>query len=232
MTPEILILIIVLLIIGGFIFYGFYFSKKAVVRRNLKKAAGKKISQFFNGDIAKVVGQVEFVGEPLSAPLSGRPCAYYHVLVEQHVSNGKNSHWKKLVEEEISGTFVIRDGKHTAFVDQAQIKTYLVQDKTYNSGFLNDASIALDQYLSRHGHKSTGLLGLNKTIRYKEGVLENGELMAVVGKGEWKEARELHLPESYGRILHISATDEHPVYLSDDPETVRVTYSDDGYYLK
>lgn len=219
-------------ILFGGIFYGFYFTKKAVVKRKLKKAAGKKIGQFYNGDIAKVVGHVECVGEPLLAPLSGRPCAYYHVLVEQHVSTGKSSHWKKLIEEEVAGTFLIRDGRHAAYVDQSKIKTYLVQDKIFNSGFLNDATIHLDQYLQKHGHSSTGLLGLNRTIRYKEGILEKGELMAVVGKGEWVEAETLSLPQSYGRILKISAHEDQPVYLSDDPDTVRIAYEDQTYYQK
>jgi hypothetical protein len=214
------------------IFFVWYFSKKPVVKRNLKKAVGKKIGQFLNGDIAKVVGTVEFVGEPLLAPLSKRSCAYYYVLVEQHVSSGKNSHWKKIIEEEVSGKFVIRDGRHSALIDGSHVKSYIVQDKTYNSGFLNDAKTHLEVYLRKHGIDSTGLFGLNKTIRYKEGVLEKGELIAVVGIGEWRAPQELELPESFGKILQITSTDEQPIYLSDDPETVKVTYSEESYYTR
>jgi len=71
------------LIVISIIFVRFYFSRKAVVKRKLKKAAGVKISSFLSGEIAKVAGSVEFVGQPLIAPLSGRRCAYYYVLVEQ-----------------------------------------------------------------------------------------------------------------------------------------------------
>lgn len=204
-----------------------YYSRKAIVKRKLKKAVGKKISSFQSGDIAKVVGHVEFVGEPLIAPLSGRRCAYYYVLVEQLVSSGKSSHWKKIIEEEVGGTFAIRDGRYRAHIDSnSTLKTYLVQDEEYNSGFRNDATDTLEGYLQAHGMDSENFLGINKTIRYKEGVLEEGESMAVIGRGEWKNAREVSLPDSLGRVLVLSSTEDEPIYLSDDPDTVEITYND------
>jgi hypothetical protein len=187
-----------------------------------------KVSAFLSGDIAKIVGNVEFVGEPLIAPLSGRRCAYYYVLVEELVSSGKSSHWKKIIEEEVGGTFVIRDGRYRAHIDSnSTLKTYLVQDAEYDSGFRNDATDTLENFLQAHGMDSENFLGMNKTIRYKEGVLEEGECMAVVGRGEWKNAREVSLPESFGRILVLSSTEEEPIYLSDDPDTVEITYKND-----
>lgn len=217
-----------ILIIAGVAFTRSYFSRKAIVKRKLKKAAGKKISNFNSGDIAKAVGNVEFVGDPITSPLSGRRCAYYYVLVEQLVSTGKSSHWKKVIEEEEVGcTFVIRDGRYRAHISSESIlKTYLVQDRVYSSGFHEDATEVLESYLHAHNMASENLFGLNKTLRYKEGVLEEGECMAVIGRGEWKNAREISLPDSFGRILVLSSTEEEPIYLSDDPETVEITYND------
>jgi hypothetical protein len=204
----------------------FYFSRKAVVKRKLKKAAGMKISGFLSGDIAKVVGNVEFVGEPLIAPLSGRHCAYYYVLVEQLVSTGKSSHWKKIIEEEAGGIFVIRDGRYRAHINSdSTIKTYIVQDEEYESGFRKDATETLENYLRANNMESENLLGFNKKLRYKEGILEEGECMAVMGRGEWKNASEVNLPDSMGKILVLSSTDEEPIYLSDDPDTVEITYN-------
>lgn len=204
----------------------FYFSRKAVVKRKLKKAAGMKISAFLSGDIAKVVGNVEFVGEPLVAPLSGRRCAYYYVLVEQLVSTGKSSHWKKIIEEEVGGTFVIRNGRYRAHINSdSTLKTYIVQDEEYESGFRNDATEMLENYLRANNMESENLLGFNKKLRYKEGILEDGECVAVMGRGEWKNAREVNLPDSMGKILVLSSTDEEPIYLSDDPDTVEITYN-------
>lgn len=226
MTGYWLIITIVILFAVGGITFTYLFSKKAIVKRKLKKAISKNISQFLNGDIAKVIGKVEFVGDPLIAPLSSRECAYYYVLVEQKVSSGKNTRWKKIIEEEVAGNFVVRDGNDRAFVDTMKIKTYLVQDRNFNSGFMNDATDQLNTYLASHGHKSTGMLGLNKSVRYREGILEKDEMIAAVGKGEWKKAEDLNLPESFDRVLHISAAEHDSVYLSDDPKTLKVNVKD------
>lgn len=225
MDGQLLIFIIFVLIIGGVALGNYYFSRKAIVRRKLKNATGKKITEFVSGEIAKVVGKVEYVSEPLISPLSGRPCAYYYVLVEQQVSSGKGSHWKTLIEEEVAGNFVIRDGKYCAHINTKNVKSYLVEDREYSSGFLEDASLVLEKYLRKHGQESEGFLGFNKTIRYKEGILEKGELMAVVGRGEWKNSKEEQLADWYGRVLSISSSDDEIVYLSDDPDVVRTTYA-------
>ncbi len=213
-------------VIATLVIYSSYFTRKAIVKRKLKSAAGKKIADFATGNIAKVVGKVECVGKPLIAPLSGRPCAYFCVLVEQRVSSGKSSHWEKIIEEEVAGTFVVRDERHCTLVSSSNVKSYLVEDKEYSSGFLNDPTYELQRYLEVHGKKSDTLFGLNRTIRYKEGVLEEGELIAVMGRGEWKNSEQVKLPESFGRVLVITSTEVEPVYLSDDPETVSITYAD------
>jgi hypothetical protein len=226
MNEQLMIFIGVAIIFGIIALVSFYFSKKAIIKRKLKDAVGMKISDFVSGDIAKVVGKVEYVGEPLIAPLSGRRCAYYTVLVEQHVSSGKNSHWKTIIEEEVAGSFVIRDGRHCAHINSDNVKSYLVEDRQYSSGFAEDTPAVLEKYLNAHGQESEGVFGINKTIRYKEGVLEEGELIAAVGRGEWKNADQEQLPDTYDRVLAITSIDKEPVYLSDDPETVRTTYSD------
>lgn len=219
--------VIIALIIGGIFFLQFYYSRKSVVKRKLKKAVGMKMSSFYSGDIAKLAGSVEIVGEPLIAPLSGRPCAYYYVLVEQLQSSGKSSHYSKIIEEEKSGTFLIRDGRYRAKINfDSLLKTYLVQDKEYSSGLGNDATATLENFLNSHGEKSENILGFNKSIRYKEGILEEGEMVAVTGRGEWKSAGEVQLPDSYGRILLISSGENEPIYMSDDPETITINYND------
>lgn len=225
MNFQIVMILLIAMVAGCVFFYRYYFNRKTIVKRKLKKATGKKISDFVTGDIAKVVGKVEIVGVPLIAPLSGRPCAYYYVLVEQEKSYGRSSSWETLIEEEVGGEFVIRDGRYRAHINSDNIKSYLVQDREYSSGFGEDASDILEKYLQDHGEKSEGLFNFNKKIRYKEGVLEQDEFMAVIGRGEWKNASQIKLPESYGRVLSIDSTEEEPVYLSDDPDTVETAYS-------
>ena len=225
MDLEILIPALFVLIVGTIIFLTMYFSKKAVVKRKLKKAVDRKISEFISGDIAKVVGTVEFVGEPLIAPLSGRPCAYYYVLVEELISTGQSSHWRKMIEREVGGQFVIRDGRYRACIStDSNVKSYIIMDRKYSSGFMNNPTENLELFLKKHGQSAEGLLGLNRKLRYKEGILEKDECIAVMGRGEWKTAVSVQLPESFGRVLVITGADNEPVYMSDDPDTVKTTY--------
>jgi hypothetical protein len=218
---NILTFIFIFTIVGIIAFVSYYFSKNVVIRRKIRKTAIKKISDFTGGEIAKITGKVELAGEPLTAPLSGRKCAYYYVLVEQRVSTGKSSHWKTLIEEEVSGKFVIRDGYSCAYINSQSVKSYLVLDMKYSSGFLNDATAELEKYLGKHNKESENFIGTNKTIRYKEGILEEGEKIVVVGKGEWKSSYHFNLPDRYDRVLAFSSTDEDDVYLSDDPDLVQ-----------
>ncbi|MCU4175659.1 hypothetical protein [Carboxylicivirga sp. N1Y90] len=213
--PVIFVAVFVLIVLVS-VFY----NKKAIIKRKLKKAPLKRISSFKDGELAKLVGKVEFVEEALKAPLSGRECAYYHIRVEQQVSSGKSSHWKTIVDEVVANKFVIREGNEAAFVHSTKVKSHVVEDRKYRSGFLNDASEKLEAYLNRHGLESENFLGLNKTIRYREGILEKGEKIAVLGTGKWTDASQLDLPDYYGRVLYMSSRDDQQVYLSDDPETL------------
>lgn len=225
MEPEYFLLIGVLLLVAVIVFFRYYYSRKAVVLRKLKNAVDKHISGFVNGNIAKIVGRVDIVGNPLYAPLSGRKCAYYYVMVEQRVSNGKSTYWKPIIEEERAGEFLVKDGRYSVHINALKVKSYLVQDRIYTSGFMEDATEVLEKFLRAHGHKSENLIGLNKSLRYKEGVLEQGEVVAVMGRGEWKDAAQFNLPSTTERVLVIAATEDEPVYLSDDPATVRSIYS-------
>ena len=222
-NQEIVILIASVFVL--IIFISLYFSKKAIIKRKLKRATYRRFTEIRRGEVAKLVGTVQFIDEPLKAPLSGRRCAYYHVLVEQRVSSGKSSHWKTIIEEEASSKFVLREGSRYAFIRSEKIKSYIVDDVKYKSGLWEDASRPLERYLNSHRIKSITSLGFNKTIRYREGVLEENEEVAVLGTGEWHNASDLGLPPQMERVLLIQSPQEDAVYLSDSPDTVKTSDS-------
>jgi len=214
---EALVIFILIIVVIGIIVLVNAFSKKAIVKRKLRNTPSKKISEFENNCFAKVVGRVDCISTPLIAPLSNRKCAYYYIKVEKRVNSGKNTSWQKIIEEEIYDNFIIRDGSGTAIIDTDDIKSYLVVDAKFKSGFFDDATTRLEKYLNKHGHESVGFLGFNKTIRYKEAVLELGEQVAIVGLGKWTETSEFF---SNKRVLQITSNNEMPVYLSDDISTL------------
>ena len=208
-------------IIIAIIIFSQVFSKKAIVKRRLKKAEFKKIPEFKGNNIAKIVGTVELGDTHLIAPLSGRKCCFYYVHVEEKVSSGKSSRWKSLIEEEVSDKILVKEDSRYAYINDEFIKCYIVQDRNFSSGFWNGASKHLESYLHSHGFSSEGFWGMNKTLRYKEGVIEDGEELAIFGRGVWKDATELDLEDKYGKVLEITAPDGEPVYFSDDTDTTK-----------
>ncbi len=160
--------------------------------------------------------------KPLSSPLSHRKCAYYNVHIEQKVSSGKNSHWKTLIEKSDSNKFIIRGANGCAYINGERQKKHIVMDREFSSGFMDDPLPHLEEYLKENGHESENFIGMNKTIRYSEGVLELGEKVAVLGKGEWKTPEELDLPSELGKVLAITDYGDDYVYFTDELETTQI----------
>jgi hypothetical protein len=183
------------------------------------KVSAKRMSEFKDGETAKIVGKVELVDQPLIAPLSKRKCSYYHVQVEEEIFDGKNFRWKTIIDSEMSNTFVIRDGNNCAYISLKNIKSHIIMDKKYISGRKKDAHTVLEAYLNQYNYKSKGAF-FNKKLQYREGILEPGEQVAVLGRGEWKNAEDIGLPAKYGRVLVLASDAKQKVYMSDDPDTV------------
>jgi len=210
---EVFIFILIAVAVGAIAFAAWYFSKEQRIKRALRKAPRLTVGDFAEGTEAKLVGAVRLLDE-FSSPLSGRACAQYHVKVEQLRSTGKSSHWRTIIEEERSVTFVLDDGTGRAVVEAENAHFAVVKDARFRSGTFKDADPVLERFLANHGTKSTGLLGFNKKLRYKEGVIEEGEQVAVYGRGVWEK------DDSGKRQLVIRRPHEGPLLVSDDPSTL------------
>jgi hypothetical protein len=204
---------------------GAFFSHDARVKRALRKAPLATTRTFPDSTVATVQGTVcQLDGAPLIAPLTGRPCAYYEAIVEEYRSSGKRGSWYPIIREHRGQDFLLDDGQGTARVVMEHASVSLVKDAHFRSGMFQDATPALDEFLARHGRQSQGWL-FNKSLRYREGVLETGELVAVCGAG----ARE---PDPDPRAttggyreqamrLVLTARADAPLYVSDDMSTLR-----------
>jgi hypothetical protein len=223
MFSENMIAVIVIVFIIGFPIYFLYLAKPARIINKLHSIKEKKIIDVKEGEVVRIKGKIKCLGKTLSAPLSGRKCVYYHTVVERendHRNRGISPQWSHLIEEEISGDIIVSDGKRYAVIDTRLVDSYLVMDKEYRSGYLKNAALRLEKYLEKHGHKSTGFFGDNNSIRYKEGVLEEGELIAVAGKATWKTKKDFQFDLPVDKILLIHTDDWGPVHISDDPFAV------------
>jgi len=137
------------------------------------------------GGLTKIVGQLGYCYPPLVAPISGRHCAAYQVLVEELEVELLNPAKRKMVPiiHEIRGQpFLLYDETGRAFVAYDEQTGLLIKrDVDLKSGTLRDATPAMEALLNRYGHSSTRIFGMNKGIRYYEGVLEAGEWVTVIG---------------------------------------------------
>lgn len=217
-----IIAIIVIVVVVAVIVLAFVFSKKAVMRRALKKAPYRRIHEVQTGEKARVVGRVVYAGQVIQAPLSGRHCVAYHIEVQELQNRGKHSSWVTVINEEHRGDIVIHDGMGNALIDSKHVQTLMVQDANFSSGTFNDATPHLEEFLRLRGRKSTGLLGLNKGLRYREGILEQNEVVAAVGVGTWGSAgaKNLNLPND--RLLLLTPDEKGKLYITDDPSLIKV----------
>lgn len=216
-----IVAIIVIAVVAGLIVVAVMFSKKAIIRRALKNAPYKRIHEVQNGEKARVVGRIVYAGQVLHSPLSKRHCVAYHVEVQELRRSGKHNTWVTVINEEKRGDIVIHDGMGNALVDSASVQTLMVQDANFNSGTFNDASPELEEYLRMHGRQSTGFLGFNKSLRYREGILEQNELVAAVGVGTWGSARAKNLNLPNDRLLMIGPDEKGKLYVTDDPGLIK-----------
>lgn len=192
-----------------------YFSPKSVALRTLRSSPRRSIRKLKLGESARVVGRVEPIGELLAAPITGRPCVAYEVFVEERVKRGKYHHWRTVFQEAVANPFRIRDEGDAMRVQSPMPLLLLEVDHHEKSGFLDDAEDHLERFLARLGQSSVGFLGFNRTLRYREAVVEVGEQVAVYGKA----CQAPQNGSSGSNPVWISNPDEGPLLISDRPDT-------------
>jgi len=203
----------------------YYNSETMKIRRALRSAARVSAAEFPDGGEGKLVGRLEILGEPLIAPLSQRPCAYYELTVEQQRSSGKSSHWYTLFREVNGQPFGLDDSSDCrVIVDPRGARVSLVVDAHTKSGTFDDATPVEEELLRRHGHESRGWI-FNKTLRYREGVLEGGELVAVLGRGiREPDPDAVGMSRGYRDLpatrLRVSGSRDLPILISDEYEAL------------
>lgn len=205
----------------------YLFSKKYRLLSTLKKVKAVPIQRVQENVYSKIVGKAKFVKEPLIAPLSGRTCVFYQIVVEQ--KRGKNG-WNKLVDQTITQDFFIESRGEMAVVKlkQAGANKIILLDKDRNmsSGTFKDANHRLETYLKNHGTKSTNFLGLNKTLRYKEGIIEPNEDIVVMGVAEWKTLKEPIAGYNYSKVLTLNGNKDQKLLVTDLDKPVEDSKND------
>lgn len=156
------------------------FAERARLLRWMRKQPRRAIGDAVDGEVVRLVGRVALTGAPLVAPLTGRPCAAWQVVVEEYRSNGKSGSWRKVGHAHDGTEFVLDDGTGRAVIEPRAARVEMVFDQTTKSGTFDDPTAIEEALLARLGLRGRGWL-FNKSLRYQEGALEPGETIAVVG---------------------------------------------------
>lgn len=203
--------VFLLLAAGLAIFASVYFARDARARRELERAPILAIAAVRPGTTARITGTVEYFDGELVAPLTGRTCAYYLVLIQEYRSNGKSGSWVEILREEQHLDFLVRDATGVAQIRMDSPHALVVHDHKTRSGTFDDATEIEAAFLRRFDKTSTNFLGLNRGLRYNEAVLEFGEKITVLGATRAGEGEVRFV---------IEAPPEGKLLLSDEPGTV------------
>jgi hypothetical protein len=134
----------------------------------------------------KVQGTVRGLGELLEGPLTRRACLGYRFIVDEEQNQRSTEHgtdtvWRTVVDDRRMVPVEVDDGTGGVPMDLRLADLRLEVDARARSGFLNNAPPELRQLLhERYGRSTRGLL-FNKTMRYSEVLLEEGDRLIVIG---------------------------------------------------
>lgn len=218
--------ILILLGIGAIALFGWYFGAAQRLKRQLRAAKPWSLNELPEDTHGRVIGQARALGEQLVGPLTGRPCVYYIAMVEEQRSTGRSSYWRTVASETRGVPFMLEDGTGRAIIDPNGAQVALDFDGNSKSGTFNNADPVQEAFLARHGQNSEGWV-FNKTLRYREAMIEIGETISVLGSGT-REPDPNAAPEAAYRgspptRLRLTSSPRFPLIISDDPATTRTT---------
>lgn len=168
------------------------------------------IASLPDGERGRLVGTARGLHGTLIAPLSGRPCLYYLVLVKSVESSGA----RELFTERKGIAFALEDASGSAIIDPARASVSLAfdyRDEVYLPDLPSPAQRAL---LLRNGHSPDG----SDQLRFVEAVLSIGERTTVVGTGfrrpDVASPMELDYRSAPPPRLQLAASDATPLFIS------------------
>ncbi|MCP4445970.1 MAG: hypothetical protein GY811_11585 [Myxococcales bacterium] len=176
--------ILLWLLCGGGLLMAALLQSEDGARRLFRRTRSTAIRSFEDGKTGKIVGRLSYLGEPLRSPLTGRPCAFYEIIVEEYKNHlGLTSGgWQRVIRDAQGQDFLIDDGTGRAIVDPTDPEVVITIDAQTSSGMTDDPTVREMDFLKSHGFVGKGWV-FNKTLRYREGILESGESVAVMGRG-------------------------------------------------
>lgn len=195
-----------------------WFSAEQTTRRALAKVSATPVSEVREGTIVKLVGRASALGRPLTAPISERPCLAWHLAIQVRRGSGKNKHWRQVHQAMDAVTFSLEDETGRAHVDVRRVRMVLSEDhRAAHGGGWSDGSDELLAYCAEQGIDTSTFLGGSVPVRSREGVIDPGEVVVVMGVARFEEdpSAEGDGYRAVGKRLVLEAPADAPLLLSD-----------------
>ena len=131
------------------------------------------VGRFPDGEAGRVVGTVRAHQRRLLAPLTGRPCVYYEVIVEQVTLSGL----RLCFVECDTVPFVLEDGSGRGIVEPRGAEVAAAFDHTAEITEFEQATPEQAAMLARNGRAGER----TATLQFREALIVEGERVTVVG---------------------------------------------------
>ena len=199
-------------------------SEDKRLRHWIRAAKRSTIADAPDGALVRIVGTVVLLdGKAVDAALTGRRCAFYEALLETMSDDFSMDLWKVGARETGGVPFAIDDGTARAVVDPDLARVTLHKDVLGKEGGLVAPNEREQAFLERHGRREDAWM-FKRLHRWREGILEEGERVCVVGV----VLREADPSPSAARDyrqdavrLRLAGGVGVPVAISDEPDLIR-----------
>ena len=168
----------------------------------------------------RLTGQVHREGNLLEAPISGRPCVAYQIVIHTRAGGSPGGSISLcLVNQQEACPFLVKDESGIARIDTfGPFVLALPYDRTGRvSGPYPGKHRPLSLFLESMGLKATNWFGRWQRITYEEAVLEEGHVVSVGGNSarEIDAAGDSPGPRSPPERLVLCGTEIQPLLIGD-----------------
>lgn len=213
------LLAMVLVVLGIVRLWRWWCSDERRVKSLLGSARQVRIADAEEGALVKVVGKVRSAGKVLSAPGTGEPCLVWKLGVE---AVGMRDQRRHVVTRSDATDFWLEDESGRALVKPLTPELRLAVHELRFRG-VGEMPAAVAEILVAHESAARGrdLFHASGTdLVCQEGLVTEGETVAVLGRAHWVEDAEGAGYRERGKRLVL---EDHPPLvrrISDDPELV------------
>lgn len=189
-------------------------ADRKLKRRMAKFPKAARIADAPRGKDVRISGTLAYVdgSAPIIAPFSKRPCVAWRIVVER----SENKKWNEIYQSSASIDFRVDDDSARARVDSVFLTLVLDADAKAQKHIIGRTTPGFVEFCG-----SVGIDTWGQSLRMREGVLEEGEVVSVCGRCRLE--RDLNAKVGYrgqNTIFRVGPLQCGETLVSDDPDLV------------